>query len=94
MCLFPIDSMGSGKYGICRRYPPPLFFHAKEVIPMKITAKKGLLFFLNALAAFLLILSFPARDLWAQPLLSDTLRGAGLLLLIGLGAYQTRKWWM
>lgn len=61
---------------------------------MKSTAKKGLLFFLNALAAFLLILSFPARDLWAQPLLSDILRGAGLLLLIGLGAYQTRKWWM
>ena len=61
---------------------------------MKITAKRSLLFLLNTLAAVLPILSFPARDLWMQPLLSDILRGAGSLLLIGLGAYYTRKWWM
>lgn len=61
---------------------------------MKKSTKHFIILMLDILAALLLILSFPARDLWAQPLLSDILRGAGLLLLIGLGAYQTRKWWM
>lgn len=61
---------------------------------MKKSTKHFIILMLDILAALLLILSFPARDLWAQPLLSDILRGAGLLLLMGLGAYQTRKWWM
>ena len=60
---------------------------------MKKSTKHFIILMLDILAALLLILSFPARDLWAQPLLSDILRGAGLLLLMGLGAYQTRKWW-